>query len=210
MFSSINRLVKLLEERLKEPLPGTSAHLITKVQSKIEFNFPESSKDAKKASVLILLFPYSNNIHFFLTQRTLAVEHHKGQISLPGGTCEKNEKTINTALRETEEEIGVDKNEVEIIGELTPFFTPTSGFIVHPFIGWCNRRPKTNKQTDEVHTLFSASLSQLLNDQILELENWNLRGYEAKVPFYNFDGHKVWGVTAAILSEFKLILNDLT
>jgi 8-oxo-dGTP pyrophosphatase MutT (NUDIX family) len=210
MFSSINRLVKLLEERLKEPLPGTSAHLITKVQSKIEFNFPESSKDAKKASVLILLFPYSNNIHFFLTQRTLSVEHHKGQISLPGGTCEKNEKTINTALRETEEEIGVDKNEVEIIGELTPFFTPTSGFIVHPFIGWCNRRPKTNKQTDEVHALFSASLSQLLNDQILELENWNLRGYEAKVPFYNFDGHKVWGVTAAILSEFKLILNDLT
>tara|TARA_B110000438_G_scaffold76366_1_gene76554 strand:+ start:4169 stop:4804 length:636 start_codon:yes stop_codon:yes gene_type:complete len=210
MFSSINRLVKLLEERLKEPLPGTSAHLITKVQSKIEFNFPESSKDAKKASVLILLFPDSNNIHFFLTQRTLSVEHHKGQISLPGGTCEKNEKTINTALRETEEEIGVDKNEVEIIGELTPFFTPTSGFIVHPFIGWCNRRPKTNKQTDEVHTLFSASLSQLLNDQILELENWNLRGYEAKVPFYNFDGHKVWGVTAAILSEFKLILNDLT
>jgi len=210
MFSSINRLVKLLEERLKEPLPGTSAHLITKVQSKIEFNFPESSKDAKKASVLILLFPYSNNIHFFLTQRTLSVEHHKGQISLPGGTCEKNEKTINTALRETEEEIGVDKNEVEIIGELTPFFTPTSGFIVHPFIGWCNRRPKTNKQTDEVHALFSASLSQLLNDQILELENWNLRGYETKVPFYNFDGHKVWGVTAAILSEFKLILNDLT
>ena len=210
MFSSINRLVKLLEERLKEPLPGSSAHLLTKVQSEIEFNFPDSTENAKKASVLILLFPDSNNIHFFLTQRTLSVEHHKGQISLPGGTCEKNEKTINTALRETEEEIGVDKNEVEIIGELTPFFTPTSGFIVHPFIGWCNRRPKTNKQTDEVHTLFSASLSQLLNDQILELENWNLRGYETKVPFYNFDGHKVWGVTAAILSEFKLILNDLT
>jgi len=210
MFSSINRLVNSLEKRLKEPLPGSSAHLLTKVQSEIEINFANSPKDAKKASVLILLFPESNNIHFFLTQRTFSVEHHKGQISLPGGTCEKNEKTINTALRETEEEIGVDKNEVEIIGELTPFFTPTSGFIVHPFIGWCNRRPKTNKQTDEVHTLFSASLSQLLNDQILELENWNLRGYEAKVPFYNFDGHKVWGVTAAILSEFKLILNDLT
>ena len=210
MFSSINRLVNSLEKRLKEPLPGSSAHLLTKVQSEIEINFANSHKDAKKASVLILLFPESNNIHFFLTQRTFSVEHHKGQISLPGGTCEKNEKTINTALRETEEEIGVDKNEVEIIGELTPFFTPTSGFIVHPFIGWCNRRPKTNKQTDEVHTLFSASLSQLLNDQILELENWNLRGYETKVPFYNFDGHKVWGVTAAILSEFKLILNDLT
>lgn len=208
IFSSINRLVKLLEEKLKEPLPGSSAHLLTKVQSEIEFNFPDSTENAKKASVLILLFPDSNNIHFFLTQRTDSVEHHKGQISLPGGTCEENEPIDKTALRETEEEIGVDQNEVKIIGGLTPFFTPTSGFIVHPFVGWCKRRPKTINQVDEVHDLFSASLSQLLNDQILESENWNLRGYQAKVPFYNFDGYKVWGVTAAILSEFKLVLKD--
>jgi len=209
MFTSINRLVKSLGKRMKEPLPGSSAHLLTKVQSEIKFNFPYSSENPKKASVLILLFPESENIHFFLTQRTLSVEHHKGQISLPGGTCEKNEQTINTALRETEEEIGVNKNEIEIIGELTPFFTPASGFIVHPFIGWCDKRPKTNIQVDEVQNLFSASLSQLLNNQIFESENWNLRGYQAKVPFYNFDGHKVWGVTAAILSEFKFILKDI-
>lgn len=208
MFSSINKIVGSLQERLKEPLPGASAHSITKVQSKIEFNFSNSTQNAKKASVLILLFPECNNIHFFLTQRTDSVEHHKGQISLPGGTCEENEPIDKTALRETEEEIGVDQNEVKIIGGLTPFFTPTSGFIVHPFVGWCKRRPKTIKQADEVHDLFSASLSQLLNDQILESENWNLRGYQAKVPFYNFDGYKVWGVTAAILSEFKLVLKD--
>ena len=194
---------------MKEPLPGSSAHLLTKVQSDMKFNFPYSSKNPKKASVLILLFPKSENIHFFLTQRTLSVEHHKGQISLPGGTCEKSEQTINTALRETEEEIGVNQNEIKIIGELTPFFTPNSGFIVHPFIGWCNKRPKTNIQADEVQNLFSVSLSQLLNDQILKSENWNLKGYQAKVPFYNFDGYKVWGVTAAILSEFKLILKDV-
>jgi len=102
----------------------------------------------------------------------------------------------------------VNQNNVEIIGALTPFFTPTSGFIVHPFVGWCDKRPKTNIQSDEVHTLFSASLSQLLNDQNLESENWNLKGYKAQVPFYNFDGYKVWGVTAAILSEFKLVLKD--
>jgi 8-oxo-dGTP pyrophosphatase MutT (NUDIX family) len=209
MFSSINRLVNSLEKRLKEPLPGSSAHLLTKVEGAIKINFPYSSDNPKKASVLILLFPESDNIHFFLTQRTLSVEHHKGQISLPGGTCEKNEQTINTALRETEEEIGVDQNEIKIIGELTPFFTPASGFIVHPFIGWCDKRPKTNIQVDEVQNLFSASLSQLLNDQILKYENRNLRGYQAKVPFYNFDGYKVWGVTAAILSEFKLILKDV-
>ena len=208
MFSSINKLVNLLEKRLKEPLPGSSAHLLTKVESKIDFTFNNSHENAKKASVLILLFPESNNIHFFLTQRTFLVEHHKGQISLPGGTCEINEQIINTALRETEEEIGVNQNNVEIIGALTPFFTPTSGFIVHPFLGWCDKRPKTNIQSDEVHTLFSASLSQLLNDQNLESENWNLKGYKAQVPFYNFDGYKVWGVTAAILSEFKLVLKD--
>ena len=70
MFSSINKLVNSLEKRVKEPLPGSSAHLLTKVQSKIKFNFSYSTENAKKASVLILLFPESNNIHFFLTQRT--------------------------------------------------------------------------------------------------------------------------------------------
>ena len=209
MITSINKLVNSLEKRVKEPLPGSSAHLLTKVQSKIKFNFPYSTENAKKASVLILLFPKSNNIHFFLTQRTFSVEHHKGQISLPGGMCEKNEQAINTALRETEEEIGVNQNKIKIIGGLTPFFTPNSGFMVHPFIGWCDKRPETKIQADEVHNLFSPSLSQLLNDQILESEDWNLEGYQAKVPFYNFDGHKVWGVTAAILSEFKLILKDV-
>jgi len=209
MFSSINTIIGSIQERLKKPLPGTSAHLITKVESKIKFSFSNATENPKKASVLILLFPEEDDIHFFLTKRTDTVEHHKGQVSLPGGTCEKNEEIYQTALRETEEEIGVDSNQVKIIGKLTPFFTPISGFIVHPFIGWCNERPETKKQLEEVHELFTASLSDLIDDRLLKTEKWLLRGYEAKVPYFDFTGHKVWGITGAILCEFKLILKDV-
>jgi hypothetical protein len=81
--------------------------------------------------------------------------------------------------------------------------------MVHPFIGWCNKEPSTNIQIEEVNKLFTVSLSTLLDDQIFQSENWEIRGQKAVVPFYNFEGRKVWGVTASILSEFKLILKDM-
>ena len=154
-------------------------------------------------------FGFITIIHFFLTQRTDEVEHHKGQISFPGGAWEDGEKLHETAIRETEEEIGVDPNTVEIVGGLTPFFVPVTGFMINPFIGWCNKKPSTNIQTDEVQKLFIVSLSDLLDDKLFLSENWEIRGHEAIVPFYKFEGQKVWGVTAAILSEFKLILKEI-
>ena len=209
MFSSIKPLIDKLQKHLLGPLPGKKAHQLTKVQTQIPINFPTSIETAIPASVLILLFPNNGHIHFFLTQRTDEVEHHKGQISFPGGAWEDGEKLHETAIRETEEEIGVDRNTVEIVGGLTPFFVPVTGFMINPFIGWCNKKPSTNIQTDEVHKLFIVSLSDLLDDKLFLSENWEIRGHEAIVPFYNFEGQKVWGVTAAILSEFKLILKDI-
>ncbi|MBC8345654.1 MAG: CoA pyrophosphatase [Candidatus Marinimicrobia bacterium] len=172
-------------------------------------SFPYSIEKSIPAAVLILLFPRNNDICFFLTQRTDDVEHHKGQISLPGGVWEKGEQLHETAIRETEEEIGVDKNIIQLVGGLTPFYIPVTGFMVHPFIGWCNKEPSTNIQIEEVNKLFTVSLSTLLNDHIFQSENWEIRGQKAVVPFYNFEGRKVWGVTASILSEFKLILKDM-
>ena len=103
----------------------------------------------------------------------------------------------------------VKKNIIQLVGGLTPFYIPVTGFMVHPFIGWCNKEPSTNIQIEEVNKLFTVSLSTLLDDQIFQSENWEIRGQKAVVPFYNFEGRKVWGVTASILSEFKLILKDM-
>ena len=106
-------------------------------------NYSRTQETARPAAVLILLFPFEDEIQFFLTKRTEDVEHHKGQISLPGGIRENNESLHETALRETKEEVGIDSTKIIISGSLTPFFIPVTGYIVHPFIGWCKEKPST-------------------------------------------------------------------
>ena len=209
MQITINKIAEQLKARLKNPLPGNEAHLITRIKTKSEVTFPNTRETATPAAVLILLFPFKDEIQFFLTKRTEDVEHHKGQISLPGGIRENNETLEKTAVRETKEEVGIDPNTIMNLGSLTPFFIPVTGYIVHPFIGWCKEKPSTQVHDVEVNQLFSVSISELLDENILQNEEWNIRGYDAIVPYYNFGKCKVWGATAAILSEFKLILKGI-
>jgi len=209
MKSRINELSQNIKDQISKPLPGRKAHRLTKVISKNDLTFSNTYENAIPASVLILLFPFEKEIQFFLTQRTESVEHHKGQISLPGGMCEGNESLSETALRETEEEIGVIRDTVELLGGLTPFFVPVTGYIIHPHIGWCKEKPITKIYKGEVDKLFSISISELLDEKILVTEKWKIRGYNASVPYYNFNLCKVWGATAAILSEFKWILQEI-
>ena len=209
MQITINKIAEQLKARLKNPLPGNEAHLITRIKTKSEVTFPNTIEAAIPAAVLILLFPFKDEIQFFLTKRTEDVEHHKGQISLPGGIRENNETLEKTAVRETKEEVGIDPNTIMNLGSLTPFFIPVTGYIVHPFIGWCKEKPSTQVHDVEVNQLFSVSISELLDENILQNEEWNIRGYDAIVPYYNFGECKVWGATAAILSEFKLILKGI-
>ncbi len=209
MFSAIEPLIESLTMRLGQPLPGYKAHQISRVQTDTPFTFPSTEAHAIPAAVMILLFPENGETHFFLTERSDSVQHHKGQISLPGGAWEKGEQLPETAIRETEEEIGVNRDLIQLVGGLTPFFTPVTGFMIHPFIGWCDARPETILQDNEVHKLFTASLADLVNEDNFQSEKWEIRGYEATVPFFKFKGAKVWGATAAILSEFKIILKEV-
>ena len=210
MEITINKIAEQIKERLKKPLPGNEAHLTTRIKTKSEVTFSNTEETAIPAAVLILLFPFKDEIQFFLTKRTEDVEHHKGQISLPGGIRENNESLNETALRETKEEVGIDSTKIIISGSLTPFFIPVTGYIVHPFIGWCKEKPSTKIHDVEVNQLFSVSITELMDEKILQTEQWNIRGYDAIVPYYNFGKCKVWGATAAILSEFKSILEDIS
>ena len=210
MEITINKIAEQIKERLKKPLPGNEAHLTTRIKTKSEVTFPNTQETARPAAVLILLFPFEDEIQFFLTKRTEDVEHHKGQISLPGGIRENDDSLNETALRETKEEVGIDSTKIIISGSLTPFFIPVTGYIVHPFIGWCKEKPSTKIHDVEVNQLFSVSITELMDEKILHTEQWNIRGYDAIVPYYNFEKCKVWGATAAILSEFKSILEDIS
>jgi 8-oxo-dGTP pyrophosphatase MutT (NUDIX family) len=132
---------------------------------------------------------------------------HSGQISFPGGRREHNETLEATALRETTEELGVPPEQLKLIGRLSSLYTPPSNFCIYPFIAFCATRPDFQPNVLEVAELIEAPLSLLLDPATYKEELWHFENYgERRIPFFDVFGHKVWGATAMILSEFLTLL----
>ncbi|MFH1851443.1 MAG: CoA pyrophosphatase [Candidatus Neomarinimicrobiota bacterium] len=210
MFSrEFRNLTDKLSSALAGPLPGPQIRERMLARVRLPVVLPNAPETATAAAVLILLHRVDGEICFYLTERTDTVENHKGQVSLPGGAREADEELADTARRETREEIGVPEPAVNIIGELTPLYVPFTGFMIHPFVGWIDPPPATRADPREVRTLFGATLRDLLDDRREKSEVREIRGYTVDVPYYSLNGHKVWGATAMILTEFKQLLKDL-
>ncbi len=128
------------------------------------------------------------------------MKHHAGQIGLPGGRIEKGETAIETAMRETQEEIGITSDQIEILGSLSEIYVQVSGFQIHPFVGWINEKPAFNINKNEVEKTISFPL-RLLKNIIEETEIETFTG-QLKVPCFKFEDEIIWGATAMILSEF--------
>lgn len=208
-MANINKLIEKLKLQFNEKLPGEAAQRKMLAVPRVKVALPNTDEQAIPSAVLILLFQDGNEIRFFLTERTDTVQHHKGQISLPGGAREKGEQLFETAIRETHEEIGVPGKDIKVIGELTPLFVPVTGYMIHPFVGYINYIPKLVPHPGEVNNDFSISLNDLLDPTNIKTELWTIRGVPVDVPFYQFDRYKVWGATAMILSEFKQCIEEI-
>jgi 8-oxo-dGTP pyrophosphatase MutT (NUDIX family) len=155
----------------------------------------------------LLLYPIDGVLHLVLTVRTSNLDHHSGQISLPGGGWEDGDVSYQeTALRETREETGVSTTGLELLGSLTPLYIPPSNHIVHPFVAYADLRPVFNPDPREVAELLDVPLHLLLDPATRREEDWIRRGAVLHVPFYAFGEHKVWGATAIILAEFVAML----
>ena len=203
------RFITQLEITITNDLPGEESHkkMGVNYDQSIELSF--SKNNSTPAAVLILLYSEDNEIYFFLTKRTDELEHHKGQISLPGGTQEGNEKLIDTALRETQEEIGINKTSISIIGTITPLFVPVTGFMIYPFIGYSLNKLDPKVDPVEVAAIFSVNISDLLNKENRTIEQRNIRGYDVQVPYFKLNDYKVWGATSMILSEFRDLIKSI-
>lgn len=154
--------------------------------------------------VLLLLYCHRQALHLVLTRRRDDLTSHAGQISFPGGRREPGETAVAAALRETEEEIGVPATAVTILGHLTTIYIPPSDYEVHPFVGWVNggERPIFVPEVREVAEILEVPLAHLLDPHTREIGPIPVRGATYTVPYYNVNGHKVWGATAILLSEF--------
>ncbi len=202
----IDSLRAALSER---PLPGVEAQLsLAHVARKIE---PFGDVAPREAGVLILLFPRDGALYFPLIQRAShnVNDRHRGQIGLPGGRRETSDAdSVATALREAEEEIGVDRTLVEVLGQLSPLPVPISNFLVYPTVGYIDAVPAWVRQESEVARVIEAPLARLNEDGAVR--RGNVAGPEGltlkQVPYFDLAGEVVWGATSMILSEFRQVL----
>ncbi len=203
-------LVGKLEQRLKLPLPGGEAHEpLRAVPAGIIKPRFEHKTPPRPGGVLILLYEEDGVVKFPLTKRPDYLGTHGGQISLPGGKAEPDEDIIETALREGEEEIGVSRNSIKVIGQLTKLFVIPSNFMVTPVIGYLEVRPLLNPDPKEVVRILEGTIDQLIKpDAVRTKEILAAKIYPMMAPHFEIEGEVVWGATAMILNELRVLISD--
>jgi 8-oxo-dGTP pyrophosphatase MutT (NUDIX family) len=212
MYSeAFSLLCSQLQDRLTEALPGEQAHNIFKATPVGDVRPLFSHQDPPRpGAVLLLLFEEDGIIKFPLTKRPEYAGAHGGQISLPGGKAEPGEDAIQTALRECHEEIGVAAEGITILGKLSNFFVIPSNYVVTPIIGSISPKPVFKPDPYEVSKIFEASVPNLLaEDAIKEKEILAAGKYRMIAPHFEIENEVVWGATAMMLNEFRVILREL-
>ncbi|MBG24812.1 MULTISPECIES: NUDIX hydrolase [Croceibacter] len=166
----------------------------------------------REAAVTALFYPNKDNQTFLiLILRKTYKGVHSAQIGFPGGKVEPEDKDLkDTAKRETEEEVGVPYNDIQLIKKMTTAYIPPSNFNVHPFIGYIEDTPKLIKQDDEVEDIVLVDIDDFLNeDSLIEETLTTSYATELTVPAFHLNGHVVWGATAMMLSEIKTLFKQV-
>lgn len=204
-------LIQKLKEALQQALPGEEAQklMIPRMEPTDRFD-KTSMKSARPGGVLILLYQKNNEVFFPLIQRPVYNGAHSGQISLPGGKKEPDDlNIIDTAQRETFEEIGVPSDLIQVIGRLSPLFIPVSNFVIEPVVGYIDKSPQFQLDEREVVRLIEAKILDLQIKAPLEKMINTSSGIQLMAPYFDIEQNVVWGATAMILSEFRQILNNI-
>lgn len=206
----VHNLVKVLEG----PLPGrTAQERMAPIPLELDRFDQQQMSNARKGAVLMLICPTTDQKSIFVPfiKRATYEGVHSGQIALPGGKKEHTDKDLGeTALRETEEEIGVPSDSIEIIGSLTDLYIPPSNFSVRPFIGYSSKSPSFSIDKREVDRLILCSFDELTNEAIVKKKGMDLAGgHRIQAPYYEINQEVVWGATAMILSEFLTLWKEI-
>ena len=194
------KAIQNIKEELRKPLPGKEHQNLMAPDIR---RFPKNEVAERKAAVMICLFEGKNDLQIAFIKRTEYEGPHSGQISFPGGIYKQDDSSLlGTAIRETEEEIGITGDHARILGVLSPLHIPVSNIIVHPFVAYYEYEPCFQIDEKEVSYMIIANLKSFFDPGNRKKEKWILSGQEIEVPFFQLDGNKIWGATAMILCEF--------
>lgn len=199
-----------LKPRIQEPLPGEKAQLkMSPVPLDPELVLPTEKTDSPHPSgVLIPLFPDKNRqLNVILTLRTQSIRH-AGQISFPGGRQENGEDLLQTALRETKEEVGITPSEIHIAGAITPLYLHKTSNKITPYIGFLQDEPALVPNPNEVEEIVVTSLDILLKTETLKRKEWELKIATFDVPYWDIHETPLWGATAMMMSELLELYSE--
>lgn len=164
---------------------------------------------ARKGAVLIILYPEGYDVNIIFTLRSQNVPTHKGEISFPGGGYEPwDSDLIDTALRETHEEIDLEVHRKQVLGRLDDYSTSASKFVVAPFVTFLDTKPEVRPDSFEVAEILHVPLSSLLAPGVPEEGIIMSRSGELKVLIYRYKEYKIWGATQKMLSGFLEIIKE--
>ena len=197
--------VSFLRRTLLEPLPGMEAQLSMAPVGRFGHNYDPAPPEARCGAVLLLIFPNPGGISLPLIKRPEGFSVHSGQIALPGGGHEQPEHfPVETALRETEEEIGVPQEAVTVLGVLTPLYIPPSNYSITPVVGVLrDPSPSFRPEAREVARVIPVRVDDLIPGK----ETAEVRGSTGSrtAPCYRVGESIIWGATAMILSEYLVV-----
>jgi len=200
-----------LEQRLTQPLPGKEAQKkMMPVPVDPAHEIPEESIDSSShpSGVLVPIYPdIQGELNVILTLRTDSIRH-AGQISFPGGRSDNGESVVETALRETREEIGIEKKLISVAGSLSPFYLYRTHNRITPVVGFLDEKPQMRKSPSEVEEIITVKLDRLISEEQVQKERWDLEHNSFYVPFWDIHEVPLWGATAMMMSELLVLYRE--
>ncbi len=223
-------LAEALAIAFRGALPGATAQARFAPELSFGRHFGPPPASARRAAVLVLLYRcegsgpidratgtataganFADSVALASWRLPLIVrpehlEHHAGQIGLPGGIIEAEETPIDAARRELHEELGVLRHEIDVLGQLSPLYVYGSNHYVIPHVAISAHSPTFIVNVDEVAEVIELPLASLLDPAQIGTETREHRGVRFQSPYLAFEPHHIWGATAMILGEFAAVL----
>jgi 8-oxo-dGTP pyrophosphatase MutT (NUDIX family) len=201
--------IELLRTELQRPLPGIKAQRRMAPTPSRGPYFDSPPAGARRAAVMILLYPADGGWKLPLIVRPTDLTHHGGQIGLPGGFIEPGETEWQAALRELEEELGVQADGIEPLGRLSPLYVFVSNNYVTPWVAAIDHAPAFLMNAAEVAEVLEMALANLLDPARVDFFWREREGVRQNVPYFALGSHRIWGATAMMLAELVAVADAL-
>lgn len=206
----MNTLIDRLRERLVLPLPGHDEFIEISGYNRPDTDHARAQEPPpRESAVLVLLYPIAGILHTVLMLRPTYAGVHSAQVSFPGGKHEPQDPSLeSTALREFIEETGARVDRVDILGTLSPVYIPPSRMLVTPYVAFAEHIGPWVPDPVEVARLIEVPLSELVREDILKRKEQFIHtmGCHVEIPYFDLAGEVVWGATALMIAELRVLL----